>query len=63
MKAELRLTEFEKSEVGNVISKLNKKGGWITASMHGDVLRISATKEEIEQVKAGIKYNNKKERP
>jgi GTP-sensing pleiotropic transcriptional regulator CodY len=63
VKAELRLTESEKSEVGKVISKLNKKGGWITASIIGDVIRISATKEEIEQVKAGIKYDDQKGRP
>lgn len=45
--AELRLTESQKLEVGKIISRLNKNGGFITASMFGDVLRVSASKEEI----------------
>ena len=54
MTAELPLTESQKREVGNVISKLNKKGCFITASVYGDILRVSATKYEIEQIKVKI---------
>ena len=54
MTAELRLTESRKLEVGNIVRKLNRNGGFVTASVYGEILRISASKKEIDQIKSEI---------
>lgn len=54
MTAELLLTESQKLEIGKVIKRLNANGSFITASVYGEILRISGTKKEIEQVTADI---------
>lgn len=54
MTAEIHLTGPQKLEVGKIISRLNKKGGFITGSVYGDVLRVIGTKSEIEQIKVEI---------
>lgn len=54
MTAELPLTESQKLEVGNVIRKLNKNGSFITASGYGDVLRVCASRRDIDKLKAEI---------
>ena len=54
MTAELRLKESQKFEVGKLITRLNKNGCFIRASLYGNVLRVCETKEEIDLIKAGV---------
>lgn len=54
MTAELRLTESQGLEIGKLIYKLNKDGCITTASLFGDILRISATEKEIELLKKAL---------
>lgn len=54
MTAEWRLTESQKLEIGKIISRRNKNGAFITASVFGDFLRVSASKEEIDHIKSKL---------
>ena len=47
MKAEIPLNHNQKLLIGELIRKLNNKGAFLTASLVGDTLRVSGSKEDI----------------
>ncbi|MDR6808845.1 hypothetical protein J2Y45_006057 [Dyadobacter sp. BE34] len=49
MTTELRLTESQKLEVGKIVSILNRNSGFVRAALYGEVLRVYASKTEIER--------------
>lgn len=55
MTAEIPLTEDQKAKIGEVVRKLNKKGAFLTASVWGDTLRVSGSREDIEALKSKLK--------
>ena len=54
MQAEIRINEGQKAKIGEIVRKLNKKGSFITASVIGEVLRISGSESDIAQIKSSL---------
>ena len=55
IQAEIPLNDDQKTAIGQIIQKLNRNGAFITASVIGNILRVSGTKADIEKIKSNLK--------
>jgi hypothetical protein len=55
IQAEIPLNDDQKTAIGQIIQKLNRNGAFITASVIGNILRVSGTKADIEKIRSNLK--------
>lgn len=59
IQSEIRINDDQKVVIGHIVQKLNRNGAFITASVIGNILRVSASKADIEEIKSSLKNAGK----